>query len=170
MSEEKDTGVTVDSTDGDFLDAPPSIQWQHAAYLPDTDEASLIAERLVLLAHYGADFTVWGGARRVRYWDALLERVKASTYTGPTLSDWWTGMTRSLPTSPRTKHEREDVANLIAYPDGRAVLRVLRNNTEVLVLRVRVISEYRKIAWNERQEALRDETETMEELGSEESE
>lgn len=125
---------------------PPSVEWQSAAELPETDEANLIAERLILLAHYGADFTLWGGVRRVRYWDALMERVKAATYAGPTLADWWTAMTRSLPTSPRSGREREDVAVLLSAPDSKAVLKALRGNTEVLVLRVRVIAEYRRNA------------------------
>lgn len=133
-------------------ETPPSIEWQSIVDLPPTDDASAIAERLVLLAHYGADFTIWGGARRIRYWDALMERVKAATYAGPTLADWWTGMTRSLPTSPRSKRERKDVADLLTYPDGKAVLKILRGNTEVLILRVRVISEYRGAAWDRQQE------------------
>lgn len=122
---------------------PPTVSWQSNVDLPTLSVSEDIAERLVLLAHYGADFDVWGGTRRVRYWDALTERVKASTYGGPTLSDWWTGMVRSLHTQPRNKAEREDLAQLLAVENQREVLKILRNHADVLVLRVRVISDAR---------------------------
>lgn len=123
----------------------PSVAWQASATLPPAPPAEHVAERLVLLAHYGADFTVWG-ARRPRYWDALAERVKAATYAGPGLADWWAAIGRSLPTAPRNPAERADAAALIADPDARAVLRALRHRTEVIVLRVRVIAETRRDA------------------------
>lgn len=128
---------------------PVSQEWQTVVNLPPVTVAEDIAERLVLLAHYGADFDVWGTSRRVRYWDALAERVKAATYHGPGLADWWSGISRSLPTSPRTARERADVAALLVQDDERAVLRVLRNRADVVVLRVRVIAEYRRDAWRD---------------------
>lgn len=134
------------------VNVPVSVEWQSVVALPAVSEAESIAERLVLLAHYGADFEVWGGARRVRYWDALAERVKAATYAGPTLADWWERMAVSLPTSPRDARERADVAGLLAYPIPREVLKVLRSQTAVTVLRVRVIAEHRRAAWEARQE------------------
>jgi hypothetical protein len=143
------TDVVSASQDGA---GPPSEQWRAAVALPEISEAEQVAERLVLLAHYGADFDVWGGARRVRYWDAFAERVKAATYAGPGLTDWWSAISRSLPTSPRDAREREDVARLLAYSEARAVLKVLRARTDVTVLRVRVIAEHRRAAWKERNE------------------
>lgn len=121
-------------------------EWQSASTLPLPTGADDVAERLVLLAHYGADWDVWGGARRVRYWDALAERVKAATFAGPGLADWWTAMSMSLPTAPRNKDERADLASLLACDGQRAVLSVLRNRTDVVVLRVRVIAENRRAA------------------------
>lgn len=126
-----------------MTDIAPTVLWQSSVALPSLSVQEDIAERLVLLAHYGADFDVWGGSRRVRYWDALTERVKASTYVGPTLSDWWTGMVRSLHTQPRNKAEREDLAQLLSADNQKEVLKILRNHADVLVLRVRVISDAR---------------------------
>lgn len=105
-----------------------------------------VAERLVLLLHNGVDFDIWGGARRVRYWDALSERVKAATYAGPTLSHWWGDACRQIVSAPRDHSVREEVATLLAAENGKAVLVALRTHAEVLVLRSRVVSEYRRQA------------------------
>lgn len=105
-----------------------------------------VAERLVLLLHNGVDFDIWGGARRVRYWDALSERVKAATYAGPTLSHWWGDVCRQIVSAPRDHSVREEVATLLAAENGKAILVALRTHAEVLVLRARVVSEYRRQA------------------------
>ena len=124
----------------------PSVDWLSVSPLPPLSGPDAIAERLVLLAHYGADFDIWGGARRVRYWDALTEHVIASTFAGPALADWWTAMSAGLPSAPRNADERADLAGLLAGGDDRAVLTVLRRRAEALVLRVRVIAETRRAA------------------------
>lgn len=124
---------------------PVSLQWQAEVELPPLSEAEEVAQRLVLLAHFGADFTVWG-KRRVRYWDALTERVKAATFSGPTVADWWNDISMRLPTTPRTPEQRADVVALLAYPDSRAVVKVLRQYADVLVLRARVVAEARRAA------------------------
>lgn len=131
----------------------PSEEWQSVVDLPALSEEESVAERLVLLAHYGADFTVWGEKRRARYWDALAERVKAATFAGPTLADWWNQIGRDLPTAPRNARERADVAALLAFPDGRAVVRILRRYADVLVLRARVVAETRRALWDEGQQS-----------------
>lgn len=118
------------------------------ADLPELSAEESVAERLVLLAHYGADFTIWGEKRRVRYWDALAERVKAATFAGPRLADWWERMSHDLPTAPRNAAERADVAALLATPDGSVVVKILRKYADVLVLRVRVIAETRRATWD----------------------
>lgn len=120
-------------------------EWQAAVSLPPVEtDAQDVAERLVLLAHYGADFSIWTGKRRVRYWEALTERVKAATFAGPTLGHWWEWLSRDLPTAPRNAREREDLAHLLASENPREVLRVLRGFPEIVVLRVRVIAEARR--------------------------
>lgn len=128
---------------------PISMQWQHVVDLPPLSEAENIAQRLVLLAHYGADFTVWGGKRRTRYWDALTERVKACTFAGPTIADWYNDISTRLPTWARNPEQRADLVALLAYPDSRAVVKILRQYSDVLVLRTRVISEVRRTQWDD---------------------
>lgn len=121
------------------------MHWQRAADLPACPSpAEDVAERLVLLAHYGADFSLWSGRRRLQYWQALTERVKAATFAGPRLGDWWEHLSRDLSTRPRNAAERDSLARLLSYPQARSVLRVLRTYPEVVVLRVRVIAEARR--------------------------
>jgi len=121
-------------------------KWLAESPLEPLTGAEGAAERLVLLLHHGVDFDIWGGARRVRYWDALSERVKAATYAGPTLSHWWGDACRQIVSSPRDHEAREEVATLLASGDAKAILNALRTHAEVLVLRTRVVSEYRRQA------------------------
>ena len=102
------------------------------------------AERLVLLVHRGVDWDVWGESRRGRYWDAFAERVRAATYAGPTLPDWWERLTVDISSRPRSAAERAETAALLAAPDQRLVLVALRRHANALTLRVRVLSEHRK--------------------------
>lgn len=119
-------------------------RWLADSPLPPLTGPEGTAERLVLLLHHGVDFEVWGGSRRVRYWDALAERVKAATYAGPTLTHWWGEASRQIVSSPRDPEQREEIAYLLADSNQRAVLSALRTHAEVLVLRARVVSEHRK--------------------------
>lgn len=124
--------------------ASATDRWLADSPLPPLDGGAGTAERLVLLLHYGVDFGVWGGSRRVRYWAALAERVKAATYAGPSLLDWWTDASRSIVSEPRDSEQREEIALLLASENPREVLTALRQHAEVLVMRVRVLSENRR--------------------------
>lgn len=123
---------------------PVTDAWLSVSPLPRLTGPESVAERLVLLVHYGVDFSIWGGARRVRYWDALTDRVKAATYAGPTLEHWWADVCTQIASAPRDAAERLEVAQLLAHSNPRPVLVALRNHAEVLVLRARVVSEARK--------------------------
>lgn len=102
------------------------------------------AERLVLLAHRCVDWDVWGGARRVRYWDALRDRVVMACYRGPDLADWWADMVRRMTlTRPHTPDERAELASLLDSP-ARPVLAALRSHADALVVRVQVLSDDRR--------------------------
>lgn len=104
------------------------------------------AERLVLLMHRGVDWDVWGGSLRARYWEALAERVRAGTYAGPTLADWWERVTVDISSKPRTARERAETAALLEAPDQRMVLAAFRSHANALVLRCRVTAEARRAA------------------------
>lgn len=100
-----------------------------------------IAEELVYHLHQGVDWNVWGGPRSKRYWEALAERVKASTYAGPTLLDWWQSATTTLDSAPRSIESRKRVVTLLQSEGQRSVMKSLRNNAVILVLRLRVHME-----------------------------
>lgn len=123
-----------------------SREWLAQSPLPPLEGAAGAAERLVLLVHFGVDFTIWGGSRRVRYWDALAERVRAATYAGPTLEHWWVDICRSVVSAPRDDRERMDIAELLTSQNQREILEVLRSQAPVMVLRARVISDTRRQA------------------------
>jgi hypothetical protein len=120
---------------------PDSATYLAASPAPPVTGTEAIAERLVLLVHRGVDWDVWGGARRVRYWDALTDRIRAGTYAGPTLAHWWQSVSAKITSTPRNPADRADIAALLQSPDQRAVLTVLRDTPEALVLRVRVAVE-----------------------------
>ena len=123
---------------------PITDAWLSISPLPALEGAEGVAERLVLLIHYGVDFSIWGMARRGRYWDALKERVKGATYSGPTLSAWWGDISNQIGSEPRNSEERAEALALISVEEQRQTLNILRTHSDVLVLRARVISEYRK--------------------------
>jgi len=111
--------------------------------LPELDAAAATAERLLLLLHYGIDWSGgWAGARRATYWERVLpDRVVLATYRAPGLRRWWHEVSATLESSPRNAGERLEVAQLLEAPDQQEVLAVLRHETEPLVLRVRIIAD-----------------------------
>lgn len=108
---------------------------------PPLSEPSLAhAELLVFALHEGVDWKVWGGVRRSRYWEALADRVRAGTYAGPSLHNWWESACYHLSSTPRDGEHRALTSELLFDPevDQRRVLKHLREDASVLVLRIRV--------------------------------
>lgn len=122
-----------------------------AADLVPLDGPDGIAERLVILLHRGVDWTVWGGTRRVRYWDALADYTRLATYAGPALADWWARASVRLSSDiPIDSDGRAELAGLLTA-DPRPVLEALRHHTNMLVLRCRIVSDARRKAWDSAQ-------------------
>lgn len=123
------------------------------ADLPPLEGPARTAESLLLLLHFEVDWNVWGGHRRVRYWDALTDYTRMATYAGPTLNDWWARATLKISSgTPTNKGLRAELAQLLGEP-AAPVLDVLRRHTDALVLRVRVIADTKRVARAEREEA-----------------
>ncbi|ULD38834.1 hypothetical protein [Rhodococcus qingshengii] len=128
--------------------AKPSVtdQWLATApHLPAlTDPAAVVAERLLLLLHYGMDWTDanWVAARRGDYWDHLLPaHVRVGTYSsGTNLHHWWTTVSGKLGSAPRTDGERLEVAQLLTSEPNH-VIQTLRDQTMALVLRTRIVAD-----------------------------
>lgn len=104
------------------------------------DPNEVVAEQLVFLMHRGVDWNVWGGERRYRYWDAFTDRVRAATYAGASLQDWWEALEKQIKSQPKNSQDRELVAKLLSQSkdDERLILASLRKHASVLVMRTRV--------------------------------
>lgn len=111
--------------------------------LPEVQGPALTAERLLLLLHYGIDWSGgWASTRRATYWDRVLpDRVVLATYRSDTLRRWWHEVSTELESAPRNAAERLELAQLLEDADPAGVLSALRHETEALVLRVRIIAD-----------------------------
>lgn len=131
------------------MTATPTERWLTAAAaeglpaLPAEDVASHVAERLLLLVHYGIDWKQgWVSRYRKTYWERILpERVMVATYRNQNLRRWWGDIAGELESKPRNRAERSELERLIWTPDQRPVLEVLRFETEALLLRVRITAD-----------------------------
>lgn len=113
--------------------------------LPPVHDHAAVAERLLLLLHYGIDWEgSWVRDHRERYWDRILPvRVREATYRAATLDRWWTLVCTDLQAAPRTATERLEVAGLLRN-EPQPVLTVLRDSTEALILRTRIVADRRR--------------------------
>lgn len=119
----------------------PTERWLTAAELPPLTGPAGTAERLLLLLHYSIDWDGWVGSRRARYWDAILpDRVVLATYRADHLRRWWSEVAGELDAQPRNDDERAEVALLLEQP-ALPVLTILRDQTEALILRTRIVTE-----------------------------
>lgn len=110
--------------------------------MPPLDGPAGTAERLLMLIHYGIDWTDgWVTNHRSTYWDKILpDRVIAATYRAGILRRWWRDVAYELGSAPRNIHERTELEKLLRA-ESAPVLEVLRFETEALLLRVRIVTE-----------------------------
>lgn len=122
----------------------PTDVWltQAAKILPPLDGPAGTAERLLLLLHYGIDWeSSWVGSHRSTYWDRHLpDRVLVATYLTASLRSWWSMVAAEFVAAPRTPAERAELAALLEQPN-EPVLRILREQTEALTLRTRIVAD-----------------------------
>jgi hypothetical protein len=123
----------------------PTDGWLAAApALPPLDGPYGVAERLLLLQHYGINWQDgWlraprhGGA----YWERILpDRVLAAAYRAPTLRRWWQDAASELESAPRNAAERAELERLLRA-DPVPVLEILRQETDALILRTRITAD-----------------------------
>ena len=127
----------------DDVTPTPTSRWlAHVPEMPPLPGPAGVAERLLLLLHYGIDWnTGWVAGYRTTYWDEILvDRVVVATYRSGTLRRWWSDLASELRSAPRTTAERREVEQLLRA-DDEPVLEVLREEIEALVLRVRIVTE-----------------------------
>lgn len=120
----------------------PTDSWLAAAdWLPGLEGSAATAERLLLLVHYGVDWDGWVANYRATYWDRILpDRVTAAAYRSRDLRTWWTTLSRQLETAPRTSAQRRELDHLLAA-ESRPVLTVMREQSEALLLRTRLVAD-----------------------------
>lgn len=149
---------TVSGPHGDVLDDPdqaggggggvaelsPTDLWLAAVadVMPPLEGPEGVAERLLLLLHYGIDWRAgWVGRRRATYWERLLpDRVITATYRTQTLRGWWREVADELDSAPRTAAQRVELERLLRATSA-PVLEVLRSECEALVLRTRITAD-----------------------------
>lgn len=126
-----------------ITDSPTDKWLQHLdGALPPLTGPAGTAERLLLLLHYGIDWdTSWVSNHRAKYWDQHLpNKVIVATYLTSSLRSWWTMVAGDLNAAPRTAAERTELATLLEA-DSAPVLHLLREQTEALILRTRIVAD-----------------------------
>jgi hypothetical protein len=121
----------------------PTSAWLAVCeHMPPLDGPAGVAERLLLLVHYGIDWQHgWVSGHRGTYWDRLLpDRVITATYRADSLRRWWRDVAAELGSQPRTPAERAELEELLRAEDY-PVLEVLRFETEALLLRTRIVAD-----------------------------
>lgn len=122
----------------------PTSEWLAATadVMPALEGPAGTAERLLLLIHYGIDWSGgWIANYRTTYWDRVLpDRVICATYRSANLRRWWRDVADDLGSHPRTPAERAELEELLRA-DPQPVLEVLRFETEALLLRTRIVTD-----------------------------
>lgn len=122
----------------------PTDRWLAtcADVMPALSGPEGVAERLLLLIHYGIDWQAsWVSGYRRTYWDKLLpDRVICATYRAANLRRWWRDVADDLGSAPRNPAERAELEQLLRA-DAQPVLEVLRAETPALLLRVRIVTD-----------------------------
>ena len=125
----------------------PTTRWMAAAadqFQPFEGPAG-VAERLLLLVHYGVDWSdgwLSNKKHRDRYWEhSMPDRVIIGTYrANSSLRRWWRFVADDLGSSPRNPSERKELERLLRS-EPLPVLAVLRWETEALLLRTRIVAD-----------------------------
>jgi len=122
----------------------PTTRWLAtvADVMPTLEGPAGTAERLLLLVHYGIDWSGgWVTRYRSTYWESVLpDRVICATYRAGNLRRWWRDVADDLGSQPRTSAERSELEQLLRA-DAVPVLEVLRFETEALLLRTRIVTD-----------------------------
>lgn len=110
--------------------------------MPPLEGPAGTAERLILLLHYGIDWTNgWVANYRKTYWDQILpDRLIVATYRADTLRRWWSEVATELGSGPRNAAEREEVEALLRV-DAPPVMEAIRTEAEALLLRTRITTD-----------------------------
>lgn len=101
---------------------------------------------LLMILHRSMDWDVWG-SKRLKYWDVFQENVAAAAYTN-SLAKWLDRFCQrmSVTTPGRNDGDRDALNAILNSGHDKALLKVLRDETQLLVLSVRVAQQEKKEA------------------------
>lgn len=104
------------------------------------------AARLLTILHLSMNWDVWG-SKRLKYWDVFQANVSASAYTD-NLGKWLQRMCErmSIDTPGRNEAQRKELSQILGGGKDRALLNLLREETQLLVLMVRVAQQGKRAA------------------------
>ena len=138
------TSATTSGAPAFSLEESPTDRWLAVLgeRMPPLTGPAGVAERLLLLTHYGIDWQAgWVSRYRRVYWEQLLpDRVITATYRAGTLRRWWRDVATELGSAPRNAAERTELEQLLRA-DSTPVLMALRLETEALLLRTRIVAD-----------------------------
>lgn len=104
------------------------------------------AADLLAIIHLSMNWDVWG-SKRLKYWDVFQENVAASACTD-NLARWLNTLCNriSVLTPGRNEKDRDRLEQILNGGNDRALLKLLREETQLLVLMVRVNQQVKKDA------------------------
>lgn len=112
-------------------------------------EAQGKAAALAAIAWRYRDSETWRG---LKVWEQFTDRLRLCATTNSSLARAWTALAASLGVeSPHRPEDREALADIIGGGEDRVILRILRQETELIALAVRLDNEERKEAWKAKQ-------------------
>lgn len=90
------------------------------------------------------DWETWGRYRR-QVWEQYTERLRLAATTTSNLSRFWSVLSAAMGIGqPQRPEDRVRLRELLGRSDARDILHVLRHETEIVVLAVRIASDDRK--------------------------
>lgn len=101
---------------------------------------------LIMIIHLSMNWDAWG-SKRLKYWDILQDNVASAAYTDK-LSRWLTTICNkmSIGTPGRKEEDRNALLDIMSAGHDKAMLRHLREATQLCVLEVRVTQQEKKEA------------------------
>lgn len=111
---------------------------------PNAETLKQQAADLLAIVHLSMNWDVWG-TKRLKYWDVFQENVAASAYTD-NLAKWLNTLCNrmSVLTPGRNEKDRVRLEEILNGGHDRAQLKLLREETQLLVLMVRVNQQVKK--------------------------
>lgn len=105
------------------------------------------AATLVLILHRSMDWDLWG-KKRLKYWDIYENAVTSAARTTNSLTRWLNSVcSRMSITAPgRNDADRQQLNALLNAGRDAAVLKVMRNEPQIVILLVRTHQEDKKAA------------------------